>query len=244
MIDIKDLLIFLGAFLGSFKSQTLTTIDSKTIKILNVMIGIYAGCVIAFHYLGATGYWVSSIIALVAASLSVALIDVLFKMVPEIAARLVEKYLGIDDLSRGNQNPQNHQSSQDNQVTSPTVTNDDFESPDDFEDPNNQDNQMTSPTAIEVIEDPDYSDNQISLTVTNHDDFDNFEDLDNQSSQDNQISPTVTNHDDFENLNNQAIEITPTVTNQDNIENFNRQGLINQPKISDFIDIRKHDGIF
>lgn len=209
MIDIKDLLIFLGAFLGSFKSQTLTTIDSKTIKILNVMIGIYAGCVIAFHYLGATGYWVSSIIALVAASLSVALIDVLFKMVPEIAARLVEKYLGIDDLSRGNQ------SSQDNQMTSPSVTNDDFESPDDFEDPNNQDNQMTSPTAIEVIEDPDYSNNQ--------------------------ISPTVTNHDDFENLNNQAIEITPTVTN---FENFNRQGLMDQPKISDFIDIRKHDGIF
>lgn len=96
-LEIKDIIIFVGAFLGSFKSQTLSSVDSSAIKALNVMIGLYAGTAVAFHYLGSTGYWVSAIIALIASSLTVALMDALFKMAPSIAERLVEKYLGIED---------------------------------------------------------------------------------------------------------------------------------------------------
>lgn len=89
--------ILCGSILGSIKAHSLSLKKvSLPVKINNITLGIFAGTTVAFHYLNNFHIWGAAITALITSSLSVALIDSLFRISPDIASKLVEKWLGLD----------------------------------------------------------------------------------------------------------------------------------------------------
>ena len=89
--------ILCGSILGSIKAHGLSLKKvSLPVKINNITLGIFAGTTVAFHYLNNFHIWGAAITALITSSLSVALIDSLFRIAPDIASKLVEKWLGLD----------------------------------------------------------------------------------------------------------------------------------------------------
>ena len=89
--------IVIGATIGSFKANAMSkTKLSVAVKTNNIGLGIFAGFALAYHYLDSLHIWGAAITALIASSLSVAIIDSLFKIAPDIAGKLVEKWLGVD----------------------------------------------------------------------------------------------------------------------------------------------------
>ena len=91
------IVIAIGATIGSFKANAMSkTKLSVAVKTNNIVLGIFAGFALAYNYLDSLHIWGAAITALIASSLSVAIIDSLFKIAPDIADKLVEKWLGVD----------------------------------------------------------------------------------------------------------------------------------------------------
>lgn len=90
------LIVLIGSTLGSFKASGLTPYKpSLAAKINNMGLGVFAGVVMAFHYLDDGHIWGAAITALITSSLSVALIDSLFRIVPDMVNKVVVKWLGL-----------------------------------------------------------------------------------------------------------------------------------------------------
>lgn len=91
----NNLAVVVGAVMGSTKAQVLSQNNSMIARIINILVGIFAGVSLAFHYTGQISPWGAAVLSLVASSMAVAVIDAMSGMAPEIVHKLVEKWFGI-----------------------------------------------------------------------------------------------------------------------------------------------------
>lgn len=97
-LDLASVIIITGTILGSSKAYFLGSHSgSKIARFVNIVVGIYFGASVAFHYSQTISSWAAGVISLIGSSLSVAMIDALFKITPEITDKLTKKYLGVDE---------------------------------------------------------------------------------------------------------------------------------------------------
>lgn len=95
---VNNIAVVIGSIVGSTKAQLLSKNGTVLSKIVNAIVGIFAGITLAFHYLGEISPWGAAVLALIASSMSVAIIDAMSGMAPEIVNKLVEKWFGIDKI--------------------------------------------------------------------------------------------------------------------------------------------------
>lgn len=94
----NNVAVVVGAFVGSVKAQLLSQNGTVLQKVINIIVGIFAGITLAFHYIGDISPWGAAVLALIASSMSVAVIDAMSGMAPEIVNKLIEKWFGIGNI--------------------------------------------------------------------------------------------------------------------------------------------------
>lgn len=93
---ITNAVVIIGATIGSVKAQLSGKKTNIITQIINIILGIFAGTSLAFHYIDNISVWGASILALVTSSMSVAVVDTLFKLAPDLTSSLAHKWTGID----------------------------------------------------------------------------------------------------------------------------------------------------
>lgn len=87
------ILIFLGALGGSVKASVEDDDDKCHIRILNVLIGLFCGVMVASHYKSQVSPFLAGIISLAVASVSVVLIESLLKIAPDMLSKFIDHWI-------------------------------------------------------------------------------------------------------------------------------------------------------
>lgn len=94
IINIDVLVIIFGSLLGSMKAN-LNDKEYRTVfsRVLNVLLSIFCGIVVGFHYLNGLTIWFTGLVAMTISMLSVSILDTLYILAPVIAKKLIKRYL-------------------------------------------------------------------------------------------------------------------------------------------------------
>lgn len=91
------ILIFLGAFLGVWKSSNqhahVHGTSSRAAQINNILLGVFMGVTVSWNYMNTVTPAISAITALVISSLAAVIIDTLFILTPEVIKKLINKWI-------------------------------------------------------------------------------------------------------------------------------------------------------
>lgn len=87
-------LIFIGAVLGATKASLEFDKDKHcAYRGLDVLLGVFVGTVIAYHYGSQFSIWLMGLVALMGGVSGAMVIDVFMQVLPTIAKSIIRKYI-------------------------------------------------------------------------------------------------------------------------------------------------------
>lgn len=87
------IIIFLGALGGSVKASIEDKDDKPCTRLINVLIGLFCGTMVADHYSDQVSPFIAGIISLTVASVSVVVLESLLNLAPRAFPKLIEYWL-------------------------------------------------------------------------------------------------------------------------------------------------------
>lgn len=92
--NLDAVLIFIGAVLGATKASLEFDKDKHcAYRGLDVLLGVFVGTVVAYHYGSQFSVWLMGLVALVGGVSGAMLIEVFMQVLPAIARSLIAKYI-------------------------------------------------------------------------------------------------------------------------------------------------------
>lgn len=91
---LDSVLIFIGAVLGATKASLEFDKDKHCVyRGLDVLLGVFVGTVIAYHYGSQFSVWLMGLVALMGGVSGAMTIDVFMQVLPTIAKSLIRKFV-------------------------------------------------------------------------------------------------------------------------------------------------------
>lgn len=92
--NLDTVLIFIGAVLGATKASLEFDKDKHcAYRGLDVLLGVFVGILVAYHYGSQYSVWLMGLVALVGGVSGAMVIEVFMQMLPAIARGIISKYI-------------------------------------------------------------------------------------------------------------------------------------------------------
>lgn len=92
----NTIIIIIGATIGSVKASFEFDSDKKCLaRFLDILLGLFVGAVVAFHYSTEFTIWFSGLIALLAGASGALILEVILQMLPKIVRIIISKYINL-----------------------------------------------------------------------------------------------------------------------------------------------------
>jgi len=87
------LVIFVGSFLGSVKASVEFDSDKKCLpRLLDIILGVFCGTALTFHFGNELSVWLSGLMALVAGASGAVVIEVALQMLPSMVKTAIKAW--------------------------------------------------------------------------------------------------------------------------------------------------------
>lgn len=94
--DTTWIIIIIGSLIGSIKANFSDKVDKSILnRIVNILVGMFCGIALAGHYSNNLTIWLSSLLALTGAMLSVTILETIYLIAPTITKLIIKYYTTI-----------------------------------------------------------------------------------------------------------------------------------------------------
>lgn len=92
--NIDDVVITLGATLGSFKASVEFDRD-KTLwpRLIDILLGVFVGIAVAAHFGASFNTWLSGLLAVVGGASGAVVLEVLMQMLPSVTRKFIKDWV-------------------------------------------------------------------------------------------------------------------------------------------------------